>query len=151
MTAGKRILLKDGFVIPVFFLESDTIFAPYPMLAEDRADKHAMVRLVADAVIAHRAETVIYLSESWLSEVKLDALDQVVGYPVNDPNRRELLSVTAISISGEVAGLWCELTRKPCGIEFGELISAKDFTHVRDNLMEPIRKAFVRLKNAKQR
>jgi hypothetical protein len=71
MQIGKQFLAKDGHIVPVFFIESETTAIPYAMQSRDRADKHAMVRLAADAVVAHRAHTVVHLGEVWTSRVDL--------------------------------------------------------------------------------
>jgi hypothetical protein len=150
MQIGKQFLAKDGHIVPVFFIESETTAIPYAMQSRDRADKHAMVRLAADAVVAHRAHTVVHLGEVWTSRVDLTSTPPAFRHAADDPRRGEAISVTGMSAAGEIVDFSCEFTRSNSGIEFGEL---RNFSEFRQGLnsFEPIRKAFLKLKNEIQK
>ena len=150
MQIGQQFLLKDGFIIPVLFIESETTTIPFAMKPRDRADKHIMVRLAADAVVANRAHTVVWLGEMWTSKVDLTA-PPPFRYAVDDPNRGEAISVTGISDSGEIIDLWCEFKRSDSGMEFGELRKRGEFGKAHYNSLEPIRKSFLKVKTEIQK
>jgi hypothetical protein len=139
---GQLILNKDGSIIPVFFIEAEKVFLPYAMTPRDRADKHAMFRLVADAVVANRAHTVFSLGEAWMSEVKLDGPPQSWVHSEDDPNRMEGIMVTGITRTGETIDAHCLFTRHDSKIQFGE---TKIVERTHSNFMEPIRKAFLKI------
>ena len=66
-------------------------------------------------------------------------------------NRGEAISVTGISDSGEIVDLWCQFKRNDSGIEFGELRNLGEFGKAHYNSLEPIRKAFLKLKTEIQK
>jgi hypothetical protein len=147
MQWGQLILNKDGFIIPKLFIEGEKVFLPYAMTPRDRADKHAMFRLVADAVVANRAHTVFSLGEAWMSEVKLDGPPQSWVHSEDDPNRMEGIMVTGITRTGETIDAHCLFTRLDSKIQFGET-KIVEGTH--SNFMEPIRKAFLKIQTRTQ-
>jgi hypothetical protein len=139
---GQYVLNKDGLIIPAFFIESENAFLPYAMTPRNRADKHAMFRLVADAVVANRAHTVFSLGEAWMSEVDLTGPPPSWEHAEDDPNRLEGIMVTGITRTGETVDAHCLFTRIDSKIQFGET-KIVEGTH--SNFMEPIRKAFLKV------
>jgi hypothetical protein len=147
----KAVWAKDGYIVPVFFIESENIFIPFAMKPRDRADKHIMVRLAADAVVTHRARTVVWLGEIWTSKVDLTLPSRPFRHAVDDRNRGEAISVTGISDSGEIVDLWCQFKHRDSGTEFGKLRNLGEFGKAHYNSLEPIRKAFLKLKTEIQK
>jgi hypothetical protein len=134
---GQHLLKRDGHLISSFFIEGDGLWMPISYQPHDRADKHAIVREVADFVALNRPEIVTFMAEAWISEYDLDNLPTV--RPVNDPNRKEGISVDSLTRTGQMASVVSRFKRTEAGIEFGE-ISRNEGGEA--NYFEPIRKAF---------
>jgi hypothetical protein len=139
MKMGQHMLKRDGGLVMFFFIEGDGTVVPYGFQPRDRAEKHVLVREVADFVLLHRAEQVTSVAECWFA--KHDPKEPFV-YAVNHPNRREGIAVDGISRTGEEISLTCEFTRTESGIEFGEVQKNEGMIV---NSLEPIRRAFRKL------
>ena len=63
MRIGQHLLKTDGGLMMQFFIEGEGFWLPIGFQPRDRADKHALVREVADYVLLHRAELVMCISE----------------------------------------------------------------------------------------
>ena len=140
LIAGQRILKREGYLIPAFFIEGEGLWLPVMYQPRDRADKHAIVREVADAVLLHRADLVSCIQEAWITTPNPK---KPSVHAVDDPARREGILVACLSRTGETTSLRCKFTRTHSGIEFGEI---QNIGTVVANFLEPVRRALRKIR-----
>jgi hypothetical protein len=139
MKMGQHMLKRDEGLVMFFFIEGDGIFVPCGFQPRDRAEKHVLVREVADFVLLHRAEMVTCISEIWTADYDPN---KPVVHAIDSPDRREAIAVDSVNRNGETVSLICEFTRGESGIECGEI---RNMEGMITNFLEPIRKAFRKL------
>ena len=94
------MLRTDGGLVMFFFIGGEDFLIPVGCQPRDRADKHAIVREVADFVLLHRPDRVTCITEM---RIATPDPSKPGVHAVDYPDRREGIAVEGISQTGETA------------------------------------------------
>jgi hypothetical protein len=143
MTLAKRLLSVDRYLIPTFLIECNDFWIPIMAQPRDRADKHVIVREVADVIFAHQANAVTFITEAWTAPIKVN---EPFKHAVHHPDRGECILVECANQDGDFVNACCNFRKTESGIDFDV---EEQINEVTSNHMAPIRKAFGKLKKPK--
>jgi hypothetical protein len=107
--AGKMMLAKDGYHLPFGFIISGNSFEIHELRMADRAEKHAMIRHLADQVRELKANQFIFVNEVWTAMVRPG--DPLV-HAADDPNRGEGFKAEGVDATGKAFSCFAGLERK---------------------------------------
>lgn len=117
MNLAKRMLNKDGYLVPVAaLLLPDHTLEIIQLQIEERGDKYLVWERVAERVRQNGATGVIAVGEAWTAPFDPDDPNRYAG---DAPDPHEVISVHAASSDGEILSFVCEFTRREDQISFG--------------------------------
>lgn len=110
---ARTLLERDGYHVPMAMLETEGGPVLQQFRMDDRADKHVMMRELADHCSRTGADSCIFITEAWTARLN----PQFGPHAANYPNRGEALVLHAIHQDGTVVELSASFT-KTHGIVF---------------------------------
>lgn len=114
---ARQVFLKDGHHQTIGILtKNNKPIAQFNADAKDRSEKYIISRLLGELAEQHDADGIMLISEVWSSAANTLATFE---FPADDPNRSELLTLNAISKSGEAINFHAEISRLK-GLALGE-------------------------------
>jgi len=140
---AKYLLQVDGGHVPIAFLVySNGTTTIVELNMEDRSEKHLVYRKIAEHVEKTGPVELYMINECWVSSL-CDMPPKC--YPVDDPNKKEGLSLVAINIAGDYVSHTALFDKD----ENGRIVIGKENISRSDvmNALKPIRDAWERRKN----
>lgn len=115
---ARHVFQIDGHHVPLFiFVQENKPISMMEGHAHDRAEKYLLMRRVAAEVRRLGADAVIAINEAWTASPDPD---DPFKYPVDMPDRGELLLLCACSRAGEMFQIRAEITRTEGAPALGE-------------------------------
>jgi hypothetical protein len=125
--AARRMFEKDGHhIMVVFLLKGAKPVQIMQLRPEEHGQKYLMMRSVAHEVVKCGADAVIVISEVWSAPV--DAQNPYMR-AADSPNRREALTATLVSKSGEPLHLSASIERGNNRVALGETVKEQGGAH----------------------
>lgn len=140
MQAAKKILQKDKYHDPLFFLfKGGSLKETMPATYRDRPEKYLFMRNMGKHIIDSGIDGVVFITESWRTVFEPDK-DGNITPPSDAENREEILSIYIATSDGRARSYETIFTRNWTGkIRFNEVMSS-DIP--RDSFMTPIFRAW---------
>lgn len=114
---SKRILEVDGYLIPTAFVRTEKGMQVFQLRMDDRADKHMMLRDLADSCKRLDAVAVMLINEAWVAPREFAATGQ---HAVDCLNRGEAILLHGLKRSGEAVDCINVFSRREGQVCFGE-------------------------------
>jgi hypothetical protein len=97
LETAKRLLVKDGGLVPMAFIVCGNNVDIKPLSFRDNDEKHRQLSLLRDYVKKKNVDAIVVLAESWY--VTSDSSD-IILEPSKDPTRKECILMTGEDENG---------------------------------------------------
>lgn len=138
MARAREIIAIDRWhALYVWFFHAGAPVRMITHMPNDRREKFLFWHDMAEEAARLDADGIVTVAEAWQSTYPI-ASKRKVGFPADDPDRKETLVVTAESVSGYYLSIFTEFSRAKSGqILFGNTFEDRQFRA--GGFMEPIR------------
>lgn len=114
---SKRMLEVDGYLIPTALVRTEKCMQLFQLRMDDRADKHMVMRDLADSCKRLDAVAVMLINEAWVAPAEFAATGK---HAVDCPSRGESILLHGLTRSGEAVDCINIFARRDGRICFGE-------------------------------
>jgi hypothetical protein len=137
---AKRYLEVDGYAIPTALLWTERRAHVFQLVMLDRADKHIVMRDLADTARRLKAVSVMLINEAWVAPASFLSTGK---HAMDYPNREEALVLDGLTCEGRSVGCFAHFERQATEILFGA-------EHVEEGHLPNILTPFLTLWNIKR-
>lgn len=114
---SKRMLEVDGYLIPTALVKTEKGMQLYQLRMDDRAEKHIVMRDLADSCKRLDAVAIMLINEAWVAPAGFAPIGK---HAVDCPSRREAILLNGLTRSGEAVNCMNIFTRRDGHVCFGE-------------------------------
>jgi hypothetical protein len=114
---SKRMLEVDGCLMPTALVMTEKSMQILQLQMDDRAEKHMVMRYVADACKRLDAVAVIIINEAWTAPAEFAATGK---HAIDCPSRGEAIVLHGLTRHGEVISCMNIFTRQEGKVVFGK-------------------------------